>query len=362
MNVFHSIDEFAASLSADKAGGKKGNVVTTGTFDGVHLGHISILDRVSAIAKAKNRESVLLTFQPHPRQVLFPDTQKMFFLTTLSEREELLEKAGIQNLIIHPFTKELSQVSAFDYVKDILVGKLKTETLVIGHDHRFGKDRKGSIKELEEWGPQLGFHVEEMAPVSSQWSVVSPVPTESSGGQSKLSTNHYPLTTVISSSKIRKALQGDDLQTANKYLGYHFFIHAKVVHGMKLGSTKLGYPTANLEIDFADKIVPADGIYAVYVYVSSQSSVVSGQSLPTTDHRPLTTGIYKGMMSIGTNPTIENKGRSMEVHIFHFHKDIYGETIKVAFVKKIRNEEKFNNLEELKAKLDEDREVCLGIL
>jgi riboflavin kinase / FMN adenylyltransferase len=330
MKIYNSIDEFAAS-------GKDKNIVTTGTFDGVHLGHHAILDKVQSISKEKGSESVLLTFQPHPRQVLFPDTQKMFFLTSLSERIELLEKAGIQNLIIHPFTLELSRVSALDYVRDILAGKLKTETLVIGYDHRFGHGRKGSIKELEEWGPIYGFNVEEVA---------------------SLKTGDI----AISSSKIRKALQEDDLQTANNYLGYHFFIHANVIHGMKLGSKELGYPTANLEINSEDKIVPADGIYAVYVYVSGQSSVVSHQSQLTTDHYPLTTSIYKGMMSIGMNPTIEGKGRSMEVHIFHFHKDIYGETIKVAFVQKIRNEEKFNSMEELKARLDEDKEVCLNLL
>jgi riboflavin kinase/FMN adenylyltransferase len=332
MKVFHSIDQFAAS-------GKDRNIVTTGTFDGVHLGHRSILERVCSIAKNKNSESVLLTFHPHPREVLFPDSAKMFFLTTLEEREELLEKIGIQNLIIHPFTKELSQVSAIDYVKDIIVAKLKTETLVIGHDHHFGNGRKGSIKELEEWGPIFNFNVEELAPVSYQ----SAVGIE----QSFLST------TVISSSKIRKALQEDDLQTANNYLGYNFFIHAKVVHGLKLGSTKLGYPTANLEIDFENKIVPTDGIYAVYVTISGQSSVVSSQKGLTT---------YKGMMSIGTNPTIENKGRSMEVNIFDFDQDIYGKTLKVSFVKKIRNEEKFNNLDELKAALARDKEICLTIL
>lgn len=338
MKVYNSIEEFAAS-------GKTGNVVTTGTFDGVHLGHHAILDRVRSIAKAKNTESVLLTFHPHPRQVLFPDTANMFFLTTLSEREELLEKAGIQNLIIHPFTKELSHVSALDYVRDILVGKLKTETLVIGHDHRFGHGRKGSIKELEEWGPIYGFNVEEVAPLTAN--------------SHQLIANSSEV--AISSSKIRKALQSDDLQTANKYLGYHFFIHAKVIHGMKLGSKELGYPTANLQIDFADKIVPADGIYAVYVTVGGIRNKEQGISnaLP---HNPYPLSLLKGMMSIGMNPTIEKKGRSMEVHIFHFHKDIYGETIKVAFVQKIRNEEKFNNLEELKAKLNEDKEVCLGVL
>lgn len=335
MKVFQSIDEFAAS-------GRAGNIVTTGTFDGVHLGHRTILERVCTIAKAKNTESVLLTFHPHPRQVLFPDSAKMFFLTTLAEREDLLEKAGIQNLIIHPFTKELSQVPALNYVRDILVSKLKTDTLVIGHDHRFGHGRKGSIKELEEWGPLYGFTVEEMSPFASN--------------------GH-----VISSSKIRKALLEGDLATANTYLGYTFFIHAKVIHGMKIGSKELGYPTANLEIDFSqrnpsgeNKIVPADGIYAVYVHISNQSSVVSGQSLLTTENRQLTT--YKGMMSIGMNPTIENKGRSMEVNIFDFNKDIYGQTIKVSFFQKIRNEEKFNNLDELKGRLDKDKEICLGLL
>lgn len=241
----------------------------------------------------------------------------MFFLTSLAEREELLEKAGIQNLIIHPFTRELSQVPALDYVKDILAGKLKTDTLVIGHDHHFGKDRKGSIKELEEWGPLYGFKVEEMPP---------------------LATDNI----VISSSKIRKALHDGDLPTANNYLGYLFFIHATVIHGMKIGSKELGYPTANLEIDFENKIIPADGIYAVYITMDDIK--------------------YKGMMSIGMNPTIENKGRSMEVNIFDFNEDIYGKTIKVSFVKKIRNEEKFNNLDELKAALARDKEICLGLL
>jgi riboflavin kinase / FMN adenylyltransferase len=336
MKVFNSIDEFAAS-------GNDRNIVTTGTFDGVHLGHRTILERVCNIAKTKNTESVLLTFHPHPRQVLFPAPNPqlgakgaMFFLTTLEERKELLEKLGIQNLIIHPFTKELSQVSAEDYVKDILVSKLKTETLVIGYDHHFGKDRKGSIKELKEWGPLYNFNIEEIAPLKEN-------------------------DVAISSSKIRKALQGDDLQTANNYLGYHFFIHAKVIHGMKIGSTELGYPTANLEIDFENKIVPADGIYAVYVNVEGRREKEQGIS-KTLPLIPYSLTLHKGMMSIGMNPTIENKGRSMEVHIFDFNEDIYGKTIKVSFFKKIRNEEKFNNLAELKARLDKDKEICLEIL
>lgn len=330
MNIFHSIDEFAAS-------GKRNNVVTTGTFDGVHRGHHTILKKVCSITKAKNTESVLLTFHPHPRQVLFPDTVKMFFLTTLDERKDLLEKAGIQNLIIHPFTKELSQVSAQDYVKDILVGKLRTETLVIGYDHHFGKDRKGSIINLQEWAPMYGFNVEEIPPLKAG-------------------------DVAISSSKIRKAIQEDDLQAANSSLGYQFFIHAKVIRGMQIGSNELGYPTANLEVENSQKLVPADGIYAVYVNVEGVSSKEQGIRNADLSLTPYSLPLYKGMMSIGMNPTIENKGRSMEVHIFDFNRDIYGKTIKVSFLKKIRNEEKFNNLAELKARLDKDKEICLGIL
>lgn len=330
MNIFNSIDNFAAS-------GKGRNIVTTGTFDGVHSGHRKILEQVRQIAHSKNLESTLLTFDPHPRQVLYPESIKMFFLTTLNERIDLLKKAGIQNLIIHPFTKELSMVTALDYVKEILVGKLKTDTLVIGYDHHFGKDRKGSIKELEVWGPLYGFKVEEIKPLTSG-------------------------DIAISSSKIRNTLHNGDLLTANNYLGYNFFIHAAVVKGMQIGSKELGYPTANLEIDYPAKIIPADGIYAVYVDISNQPSVVSGHSLLRTDDRPLTTSEYKGMMSIGLNPTIENKGRSMEVHIFDFDQDIYGKTVKVSFLKKIRNEEKFNSLAELKAQLNRDKEVCLALL
>lgn len=321
MNIFHSIDEFSAS-------GKTGNVVTTGTFDGVHRGHRTILERVCSTAKTKNTESVLLTFYPHPRQVLFPDTTKMLFLSTLDERKELLEKAGIQNLIIHPFTKELSQVSAEKYVRDILLGKLKTKTLVIGYDHRFGHGRKGSIKELEEWGPIYDFNVQEIAPLKAG-------------------------DVAISSTKIRNAVMEGDMPLANSYLGYTYFITAKVVDGMKIGSKELGYPTANLEVNDSEKLIPVDGIYAVYVYISDQSS-------PSTVHYPLST--YKGMLSVGMNPTIENKGRSIEVNIFDFNENIYGKTIRVGFHKKIRNEEKFNSLAELKAQLDKDKEVCLGIL
>ncbi|HTA83709.1 MAG TPA: bifunctional riboflavin kinase/FAD synthetase [Bacteroidia bacterium] len=310
MKIYNSIDEFAAA-------GVKNSLVTTGTFDGVHLGHKAILKRISELCKSKGHESVLLTFNPHPRTVLFPDGPPMQFLSTFAEKEALLKEAGIQHLIIHPFTKELSRVSALDYVRNILTGKLHAKTLVIGHDHRFGRNREGSIKELKEWAPMYGFEVEEIAPFKSA-------------------------EVTISSSKIRKAIAEGDLQTANAYLGYTYSLEAKVVHGLKLGSTKLGYPTANLEVLDKSKIIPADGIYAVYVKYNGQQ--------------------YKGMMSIGLNPTVEGKGRSMEVNIFNFSEDIYGKNLYVSFYKKLRNEEKFDSLEALKKQLDKDKEDSLKIL
>jgi len=323
VKIYNSIEEFAAS-GVDKT------IVTTGTFDGVHLGHQSILKKIQELAGAKKMESVLLTFSPHPRTVLFPDNNEMLFLSSPAEKKELLDKAGIDHLIIHPFTKELSRVSAVDYVRNILVGKLHVKTLVIGHDHRFGRNREGSIKELKEWGPTFGFEVEEITPFTYD-------------------------DVTISSSKIRRAVAEGDMHTANSYLGYTYSLHAKVVRGLQIGSTELGYPTANLEVTDTTKVMPADGIYAVYVHISDQSSVISGQSL-------LTTTLYKGMLSFGHNPTVEGKGRSMEVHIFDFSDNIYDKELVVFFSKKIRDEEKFTTMDALKRQMDNDKEVALKIL
>ena len=309
MKVYSSIDEFA------KASVQK-TVVTTGTFDGVHLGHKKILTKVEKIAKNSGAEGVLLTFHPHPRIIIFGEDSELHLLSTQEEKKDLLEKAGVQHLIIHPFTKELSRVSALDYVKDILVQKLHTHTMVIGHDHRFGKNREGSIKDLKEWAPLYGFSIDEIEPfqINEQ---------------------------TISSTKIRKAIMAGDLQEANNFLGYTYFMNAKVVSGMRLG-TELGYPTANLEVENKHKLIPADGIYAVYAEYMGQT--------------------YKGMMSIGMNPTIEGKGRSMEVHIFDFKQDIYNKHLRISFYRKIRNEEKFETLSDLKRQLDKDKETVLGIL
>jgi len=309
MKTYSSIDEFA------RAGIGK-TVVTTGTFDGVHLGHKKILTKVNELAKTSDAESVLLTFDPHPRIVLFGENSDLQLLSTPDEKKELLEKAGIQHLVIHPFTKELSRLSAGEYIKDVLVKKLHVHYMVIGHDHRFGKNREGSVKDLKEWAPICGYKVKQLLPLKAN--AIS-----------------------ISSTKIREAISTGDLETANKYLGYIYPITAKVIRGLQLG-TELGYPTANLEVEYRYKLIPVDGIYAVYAEYEGRT--------------------YKAMMSIGMNPTIEGKGRSMEVHIFDFTENIYNKNLRISFYKKIRNEEKFNDLAELKAQLDKDKETVLSIL
>ena len=330
MKIYNSIDEFAAA-------GVRKTIVTTGTFDGVHLGHQSILKRLHNLLLEQHAESVLLTFNPHPRTVLFPDGEPMRFLSSFHEKEALLKEAGIQHLIVHPFTRELSKVSAYNYVRDILVGKLHVQTLVIGHDHRFGRNREGSIKELKEWGPLLGFGVEEITPFQS-------------GG------------ITISSSKIRRAIAEGDMETANTFLGYTYSIHAKVVHGLKLGGKELGYPTANLEVTDTNKIIPGDGIYAVYVKIEGIRDKEQGISNPALPLTPYSLPLLKGMMSIGLNPTVEGKGRSMEVHIFDFDSNIYDKELSVFFYKKIRNEEKFESMAALRKQLDNDKEVSLKLL
>jgi len=309
MKTYSSIDEFA------RVGAKK-TVVTTGTFDGVHLGHKKILTKVNELAKNNDAESVLLTFDPHPRIVLFGENSDLQLLSTPEEKRELLEKAGVQHLITHLFTKELSRLSAADYIKTVLVEKLHVHYMVIGHDHRFGKNREGSVRDLKEWAPICGYKVKQLLPLKAD-------------------------KVAISSTKIREAIANGDMETANKNLGYIYSMKAKVVEGKKLGR-ELGYPTANLEVDYKYKLIPADGIYAVYANYEGK--------------------IYKGMMSIGLNPTIENKGRSMEVNIFDFNENIYGKELRISFVKKTRNEEKFKGLDELKAQLDKDKEICMGLL
>ncbi|HEY6162595.1 MAG TPA: bifunctional riboflavin kinase/FAD synthetase [Bacteroidia bacterium] len=288
-------------------------VVTTGTFDGVHLGHQRIIKRIREIAKKEKGETVLVTFYPHPRMVLFPDDNELRLLNTQEEKTALLEKFGIDNLVIIPFTKQFSRLSSVEFVRDIIVNRIGTKKLVIGYNHHFGRNREGSFEHLKEYGPMYGFTVEEIPAID-----VDQV--------------------EVSSTKIRKALGEGDIRTANTYLGYEYMLHGTVVHGKKLGR-EIGYPTANISVDDKYKLVPADGIYAVSVEVRGKT--------------------HKGMMSIGMNPTVNGKGRTIEVNILDFNEEIYGERIGIGFRDWIREEKKFSDLEELKVQLGRDREATL---
>lgn len=300
MKVYTNIDDFL---------GVKNPIVTTGTFDGVHVGHQKIIARLKALAKEEDGETVLLTFYPHPRMVLFPEDNELKLINTQAEKIELLEKYGIDYLIIYPFTKEFSRLSSVEFVRNILVNTIKTKRLVIGYNHHFGRNREGSFEHLKEYGPLYGFDVEEI-PAKDIHSI------------------------EISSTKIRTALLSGDVTTANTYLGHEFSICGKVVGGKQLGRT-IGYPTANIQLQDKYKIIPADGVYAVKVKHKEQ--------------------LYGGMLNIGNNPTIEGKGRSIEVNIFDFDMDIYNQDATIYFIERLRDEVKFNGLDELKKQLALDK-------
>ena len=268
MKVYTSIEEFQ---NVDRP------IVTTGTFDGVHFGHRKIIDRLKKVAQNCDGETVLLTFSPHPRMVLFPDDQDLKLLNTIEEKKQLLEKAGVQHLIVHSFTKEFSRISSINFVRDVLVNKLNTHKLVIGYNHHFGRNREGSFEHLQEFAPLYGFDVEEI-----------PVQLLDNMG--------------VSSTKIRKALFQGNVETAAEYLGYKYQLSGTVVKGNAIGRT-IGFPTANLKLVDAKKIIPNDGVYAVWVTVDGVS--------------------YKGMMNIGKKPTINNLTRTLEVHLLEFEQDIY---------------------------------------
>jgi riboflavin kinase/FMN adenylyltransferase len=294
----------------------KNAIVSQGTFDGVHLAHKKIIERLQQIASIKDGETVLITFEPHPRMVLFPDDHGLQLLSTLNEKIHLLEKAGIDHLIILPFTKEFSRQTSEQFIRTILVNKIKTNTLVIGYDHRFGKNREGSFEHLKESSSLYGFEVEE-------------IPEQDIDE------------IAVSSTKIRNALLNNDIQTAQKYLGNSYSLEGKVVKGKQLGRT-IGYPTANIEVENSFKLIPQDGVYAVWVWYNKAR--------------------FGGMLNIGNNPTVAGKGRSIEVNIFDFEKEIYTEMLKIEFVSKLRNEEKFNGLDALKAQLHLDKQNALAIL
>lgn len=286
-------------------------VLTTGTFDGVHLGHKKILRQLRLAADQLGGETVLFTFHPHPRMILFPDAHDLKLLNTQKEKIEQLEKAGLQHLIFFPFSLEFSRLSATEYVRDVLVNQLKIKKLIIGYDHHFGRNREGSAENLKELAPIYHFDFEEI-PVQ----VLDDV--------------------NISSTKIRRAIEQGDVKTAQKFLGYAYPLNGIVVDGSKKGRT-IGFPTANLKIEDSTKLLPGNGVYAVKV-----------------NHQEKT---YNGMMNIGFKPTVtNNKEVSIEVNIFDFMgEDLYGQSLKIEMIDWIRDEKKFASMEELKQQLGEDR-------
>jgi riboflavin kinase/FMN adenylyltransferase len=308
LKVYRHIDEFPGCQNA---------VVTTGTFDGLHVGHRTILNRLKEIAAAINGETVVLTFFPHPRMVLYPDNKDLKLIDTIDERIEFLKAENIDHLIIHPFSKEFSRLSSIEFVREILVNKLGTKKLVIGYNHQFGRNREGSFEHLKEFSSLYGFEVEEIPA-----KIVDDVD--------------------VSSTKIRNAINNGDIKTANAYLNRHFTLRGKVSHGNKIGR-EIGFPTANLMIEESYKIIPKIGVYAVIAWINENS--------------------YKAMLNIGLRPTFNNEsGVKIEVHIFNFDKDIYGETIKIEFIDRIRDEIKFNSIDELKIQLQQDKIKALKLL
>ena len=290
-------------------------VTTIGTFDGIHIGHQKILKRVVNLAKQQGYKPVVLTLFPHPRMVL-QKNNTIKLLNTIDERIELLKSFGIEEVIVKPFTKAFSNLSAEDYVKSILVEELNTKQVVIGYDHHFGKNRSANIEDLREFAKTYHFKVEEISAQDIK-------------------------DVTVSSTKIRTALDKGEVDLANSYLGYNYFITGKVVKGKGLGRT-IDYPTANISIKESYKLIPHDGVYVVKSTIDNTTTF--------------------GMMNIGTNPTVGGKTRSIEVHFFGLEKDIYNQNLKIEFLKRLRSEQKFENLEALKGQLFKDKNDALAFI
>jgi riboflavin kinase/FMN adenylyltransferase len=306
LKIFHSINEFHSD---------KKTIVTIGTFDGVHLGHAAILKKLTQNTQNETFESTVLTFFPHPRMVL-QGKSDLKLLNTINEKIELLEKIGIDNLIIHPFDEKFAELNAEAFVSTILVDHLRVQKIIIGYDHRFGKNRTANIDDLISFGAQFGFEVEQIS--AQEIDEIS-----------------------ISSTKIRTALEEGDIQLANEYLGYSYFLSGTVVKGKQLGRT-IGFPTANISLEEDYKLVPQNGVYVVQAEIDSKS-------------------IY-GMMNIGFNPTVQGKQKTIEVHLFDFDTDIYNRKIQVGILQRIRSEKKFESIELLTKQLEEDRNFSRNYL
>ncbi|MGZ2368811.1 bifunctional riboflavin kinase/FAD synthetase [Ancylomarina sp. YFZ004] len=291
-------------------------VVTIGTFDGVHLGHKKVIKRLQELAKDVNGETVIFTFYPHPRLVLKTNQDELRLINTLEEKKVLLEAAGVDHMVIYPFTIEFSKLSYTDFVEKILVGQIGMKSLVVGYDHKFGHKRKGTYEDLKVYADKLNFNIEQLEVLNVD-------------------------TIDISSTKIRQALAEGDIQTTNKYLGHRYFIKGIVVDGKKLGH-EIGFPTANIDPQESYKLVPKDGVYAVKVEIDEV--------------------MYTGMLNIGFRPTVNHQmdNRSIEVNIFDFDQNIYYKNISIHFYKRIRNEQMFKGIDALKEQLVKDKETVLA--
>ena len=306
MKVIRSI---AAFNSLEKT------IVTIGTFDGIHIGHKKILKNLISTANKEGKKSVLLTFFPHPRMVLQKD-KAILLLNTLDEKSMLLENMGLDYLIIHPFSKEFSRLTALDFVRDILVNKLNTSKLIIGYDHHFGKNREGNIHQLREYSSLYDFNIEE-------------IPAQDIDDVS------------VSSTKIRTALKEGNLKTANTYLGYQYMLSGIVVSGKQLGGT-IGFPTANIEVKEPYKLIPSSGVYIIKTQIN--------------------TVVFSGIMNIGFNPTVLGKHQTIEAHLFDFSEDLYGKKITVTLIHFLREEQKFNSVDELVDQLNIDKQNAISYL
>ena len=307
MKIFDSINKFPSNVKT---------IVTLGTFDGVHKGHIAIINRINDIAKKNNLESVLLTFYPHPRHVLYPDDQNLKLINTIEEKIDSLKLTGLDNLIIHKFDKNFSRLKSVNFIRDILVEKLNMNYMIVGFDHQFGKNREGSFEDLIQFSNLYDFKIEKI-----EAQLVEGV--------------------AISSTKIRKAIQAGEIVKANSYLSSIYSITATVIKGNNIGNS-IGFPTANLDVSNKWKIIPKNGVYFVSVLMQNRK--------------------YFGMLNLGSRPTIADSTFVIEVHLFDFNKQIYNDIVKVNFLKRIREEKKFLDLSKLKLQLKKDEIECRSMI
>ena len=306
LNIFHSIHDFKST---------KRTILTLGTFDGVHIGHKKILEKVTQNTIEQTTESLVLTFFPHPRMVL-EDKSEMKLLNTLSEKIELLEKSGLENLVIHPFDEKFSQLTAHEFVKTVLVDQFNIKKIIIGYDHRFGKNRTANFDDLVAFGKQYDFEVEQISAQEIE-------------------------TVSVSSTKIRKALDEGNMKMANEYLGYDYFLTGTIIKGKQIGRT-IGFPTANLKIEEDYKLIPRNGVYIVKSELNRKTVF--------------------GIMNIGFNPTVEGQNLSVEIHYLDYNDNLYGQKISVSLIHFVRVEQHFESVSLLKEQLEKDKNTALHFL